>query len=115
MIELIKKIERIIIIFLIVMMTIVLMFASIDLGWYIIKDVSKHPYYLLDINDLLEIFGLFLLVLIGIELLETIKIYLIEKVIRVEVVLIVGIIAITRKVVISPIIWRAIICVESKL
>ena len=52
------------------------------------------------IPELLDIFGFFLLVLIGIELLETIKAYLVESVVHVEVVLEVAIIAIARKVII---------------
>jgi len=56
---------------------------------------------LLDINELLEIFSLFMLVIIGIELLETIvKTYLSEPVNNVEVVIAVAMIAIFRKVII---------------
>jgi uncharacterized membrane protein (DUF373 family) len=57
---------------LMVMMAIVLGFATIDLAWLIVKDVIQPPLFLLSIDQLLEIFGLFMLVLIGIELLETI-------------------------------------------
>ena len=48
----------------------------------------------------MEIFGFFLLTLIGVELLETIKAYLNTHVIHVEVVLEVALIAIARKVII---------------
>jgi uncharacterized membrane protein (DUF373 family) len=48
----------------------------------------------------MEIFGFFLLVLIGIELLETIKAYLVTNVVHVEIVLEVALIAIARKVII---------------
>jgi uncharacterized membrane protein (DUF373 family) len=58
------------------------------------------PYLLFDVNRLLEIFGMFLLVLIGIELLESIRTYLDHKLIRVEVVMTVALIAIARKVII---------------
>ena len=56
-----------------------------------------------EIDELLEIFGFFLLVLIGIELLETIKAYLATNVIHVEIVLEVALIAIARKVIILDI------------
>jgi uncharacterized membrane protein (DUF373 family) len=49
---------------------------------------------------LLDLFGVFLLVLIGIELLDTIKVYFKENVVHVEVVVLVAIIAIARKIVI---------------
>jgi len=55
----------------------------------------------LEIDELLEIFGLFMLVLIGIELLETIaKTYMAESVDHAQIVMAVAIIAIARKVII---------------
>ena len=82
------------------MMVIVVFLATIDLGWIIIKDIVSKPAFLLDIDELLEIFGFFLLILIGVELLETIKAYLETHVVHVEVVLTVALIAIARKVII---------------
>jgi uncharacterized membrane protein (DUF373 family) len=55
---------------------------------------------MLEIDQLLEIFGLFLLVLIGIELLDTMKAYLVEKVVHVEIVFAVALIAVARKVIV---------------
>jgi uncharacterized membrane protein (DUF373 family) len=95
-----KKFERIIVLSLITMMVIVVVLATIELGWIIIRDIVTPPVILLEIDELLEIFGFFLLVLIGIELLETIKAYLLTNVIHVEIVLEVALIAIARKVII---------------
>ena len=100
MTEILKKYEQIVVVLLIGMMMVVVALATIELGWIIIKDIITPPILLLDIEELLEIFGFFLLVLIGVELLETIKAYLIEKVVHVEIVLEVALIAITRKVII---------------
>ncbi len=101
MFEYLKKFKRAIIISLTVMMALVLLLSTIELGWLIIKDISTPPVFLLDINELLDIFGLFMLVIIGIELLETImKTYLTEGVDHVQVVMAVAIIAIARKVII---------------
>jgi uncharacterized membrane protein (DUF373 family) len=55
---------------------------------------------LLEVDELLEIFGFFLLILIGVELLETIKAYLRDNVIHVEIVLEVALIAVARKVIV---------------
>ena len=86
---------------LMVMMAIVLGLATIDLAWLIIKDILEPPLFLLGVDQLLEIFGLFMLVVIGIELLETImKTYLTQGKPHYEVVLSVAIIAIARKVII---------------
>ena len=76
------------------------MLSTIELGWIIAKDIFTPPVILLEIEELLEIFGFFLLILIGVELLETIKAYLNQGVVHVEVVLLVALIAIARKVII---------------
>lgn len=100
MTEILKKFERIVVLALIGMMMIVVTLATIELGWIIIKDIITPPVLLLEIKELLEIFGFFLLVLIGVELLETITAYLKEKVVHVAIVLEVALIAIARKVII---------------
>ena len=101
MFDILKKYEKIMIQSLMVMMAIVLGLATIDLGWLIIKDITQPPYLLLSVEQLLEIFGLFMLVIIGIELLETImKTYITQDLPHYEVVLSVAIIAIARKVII---------------
>jgi len=85
MIELIKKFEKVLIFSLVVMMAIVLL----------------PPLFLLEIDELIEIFGLFMLVLIGIELLETIiKTYLDRSTEHVTIVIAVALIAISRKVIV---------------
>jgi uncharacterized membrane protein (DUF373 family) len=48
----------------------------------------------------MDLFSVFLVVLIGLELLETIKAYLKEDVLHVELVLLLAIIAISRKVIV---------------
>jgi uncharacterized membrane protein (DUF373 family) len=98
-----KKFEHIIVVSLITLMVIVVVLATIELGWIIIRDIITPPIILLEIDELLEIFGFFLLVLIGIELLDTIKAYLLTNVIHVEIVLEVALIAIARKVIILDI------------
>lgn len=101
MIEAIKKFERAIVISLLVMMSLVVLLATIELGWIIIKDIITPPLFLLEINELFEIFGLFMLVLIGIELLETIaKTYSSKNVNHAKIVMAVALIAIARKVII---------------
>ncbi|HBB90271.1 MAG: phosphate-starvation-inducible E-like protein [Geobacteraceae bacterium GWC2_55_20] len=101
MIGYIKKIEKFIVLILVVMMALVLLLSTIELGWIIYKDIVSEPVFLLEINELLEIFGLFMLVLIGVELLETIvKTYLSQTTDHAQIVIAVAIIAIARKVII---------------
>ena len=100
MMKFFTKFETVINVTLLVMLAIVVMLATVDLGWLIIKDILSPPILLLDIAELLELFGAFLLVMIGLELLGTVKTYITKNTIHVEVVLLVAIIAIARKVVI---------------
>ncbi len=100
MIKIARKTEKIIIYSLIIMMGAVLVLATIELGYYLVRSILTSDYLLLDLDSLMDLFGVFLLVLIGIELLDTIKIYLKENVVHVEVVVLVAIIALARKVVV---------------
>jgi uncharacterized membrane protein (DUF373 family) len=89
----------------IVLMAVTATFSTIDLAWLLIKDLMTPPTFLLDIDELKEIFGLFLLVLIALELLESIKTYLTNKSIHaeVEIILLIAIIAVARKVIIMDV------------
>lgn len=95
-----KRFEYLIIVALIFMMIVVVLIATLELAHIIYKDILSPPIFWLEIDELMEIFGFFLLILIGVELLETIKAYLSEKVVHSEIVLEVALIAITRKVII---------------
>ena len=101
MFDLLKKFEKLLVKFLMLLMAAVLGLATLDLGWIVIQDVITPPVFVLEVSELLDIFGLFMLVLIGIELLETImKTYLTQGMPHYEVVLSVALIAIARKVII---------------
>lgn len=101
MIEKIRKFEKMVIFFLVIMMALVLLLATVELGWIILKDIITPPLFLLEVEELLEIFGLFMLVVIGVELLETItKTYLDQATDHARIVMAVALIAISRKVII---------------
>ncbi len=96
-----KAFEKIIVRTLTLLMASVVLLTTVELAYILIRDVITPPSFLLGIGEVQEIFGAFLLVLIGIELLETIvKTDQPQLVVRVEVVLAVAIIAIARKVII---------------
>jgi uncharacterized membrane protein (DUF373 family) len=98
-----KIIQNVIIYSLIVLMTAVLVLATVELGYLILRYVIESDSAFVNLNQLMELFGVFMLVLIGIELLDTIKVYLKENVMHVEVVVLVAIIAVARKVVVLKI------------
>ncbi len=103
MLKFIEKFEKGIVYTLIGLMSLVVLIETFELGWIIVRDLISPPLFLFKINDLLEIFGFFLLVLIGLELLESTRIYLIKGVVHVQVVLEVALIAVARKVIILDI------------
>lgn len=86
-----------------VLMALIVGFSTLDLAWILIQDLITPPTFFLEPSEILDLFGLFMLVLIGLELLETIQIYSAEHVIHVESVMMVAIIAIARKVIILDI------------
>jgi len=98
--KLLEKFERIIVTILIVLMMLTIAFATIELATILVKDIIKPPRAFLNITGLLEVFGFFFMILIGLELLETIKSYFTEQILHVEIVYLVAMIAIARKVII---------------
>ncbi len=97
--KIVKIVEQYIIKTLIGLMTLLLVLATIQLGYFVIKNIIQSQAFIIDLDVLMDMFGIFLLVLIGIELLDTIKVYFKKHDIHVEVVLLVAMIAISRKVI----------------
>jgi len=95
-----RFVEHLVVYTLIGLMSLVIVVATGELGWLIYRDLSTAPILMLEIEQLLDLFGFFLLILIGVELLETIKAYLVEHVVHVEIVIEVALIAIARKVIV---------------
>lgn len=97
--RIVKRSEKIVISSLMIMMLLIVLLSIFELAWILLKDVLSPPLLILEINELLEIFGMFLLVLIGIELLETLQVYSQSREFRAEVIILVAIIALSRKII----------------
>jgi uncharacterized membrane protein (DUF373 family) len=85
---------------LLLMMTMIVTLSIIDLGFVIRDAVLSPPYGRIGVTELVSLFSDFLLVLIGVELVETVRSYIQDKTIHVEVILAVGLVAITRKIIV---------------
>ncbi len=83
------------------MMLVAIVLGTIDLGIELLSEVLNPPFGLLDVQELLDLFGVFLVVLIGLELLQTVKHYLSSDKVRADLVLLIAVIAITRKIIIK--------------
>lgn len=96
----IHKFERFIVLALLLMMMLALLASTIELAIILVEQLLAPPMLLLDVKEMLTVFSFFLMVLIGLELVETIKMYLDENVFHVEVVVLVAIIAVARKIIV---------------
>ncbi len=96
----VKILETYIIKALIGLMSLLLIIATIQLGYKVIESILVSDTFILDLDVMMDLFGVFLLVLIGIELLDTIKVYFKKHEVHVEVVMLVALIAIARKIIV---------------
>lgn len=94
---LIARAQRLIVSAMIMMLIVVIMLWTVHRGVLVAYEVWQPPRFLISVHGLLEVFSYFLLVLIGVELLETLKGYIDHEIIRVRVVLEVALIAMARK------------------
>ncbi len=95
------KVQKLTVLTLAGMLVVVMVLSTIHLGVLIFHQIMEPPRFLIPVQGLLDIFGYFLLVLIGVELIETLKAYVRKDAIHVRVVLEVALIAMARKVIIE--------------
>ena len=95
-----KRFEKIIVTGLLGLMMLAVLASTIELAIILCQQLWKPPVLLLNLEEMLEVFGFFLMVLIGLELLESIKAYLDKDRLHVEVVFLVAIVAAARKIII---------------
>ncbi len=95
-----KKFEHGIVFTMTALLMMIVTIGTAELVWLLIKDLSSIRGLLLDADEMFELFGFFLLILIGVELLSTLKIYTQEGAIHMEVVLEVALIALAQKVIV---------------
>lgn len=95
-----KIFERVVVLSLLGMMMFAVFASTIELAFVLVGELFKPPLMRLNVDEMIQVFGFFLMVLIGLELLETIKAYLKEDRVHAEVVFLVAIVAVSRKVII---------------
>lgn len=84
-----------------ILMTLIVALAIVELGIILFLDIfdPTDDVLFLEIDELFQIFGFFFIILIGFELVETVEMYFKDNVIHAEVVLLVAVIAVARKVI----------------
>jgi uncharacterized membrane protein (DUF373 family) len=101
--RIVNRFERTIIFTLMALLMVIIAISTGELGWLLIRDLSTVGRMLFDVEEMFEVFGLFLLVLIGVELLLSLKTYVTIGVVHVEVVLEVALIAVAQKIIVLDI------------
>jgi uncharacterized membrane protein (DUF373 family) len=81
-------------------MGIVVISATVEVAYEIATGLIDPPGFFLGVPELFDIFGLFLMVLIGLELMTSIHMYLDDHKIHAELMFLVALTAVTRKIVI---------------
>ncbi|WP_185235914.1 phosphate-starvation-inducible PsiE family protein [Teredinibacter franksiae] len=92
-------------IFVLILMLIVVLASVFELAVVLYQEVvdESNGLLILDINELFRIFGFVFIILIGFELLESIEMYFKENIVHAEVVLLIAVIAVSRKVILLDI------------
>lgn len=93
--------RKVVAVVLMVMMGVVVVFSAIDLASSIVREILAPPVGMIGVDRLPDILGLFLWVLIALELHDSVRMYLREHAVHVETVLSVGMIAIANKVIVT--------------
>jgi uncharacterized membrane protein (DUF373 family) len=86
----------------VLMLMLLIVFASvIELAVVLFQEFTDETngILLLDIDELFTIFGFVFIILIGFELLDSVEMYFRKNIIHAEVVLLIAVIAVTRKVI----------------
>ena len=95
--------ERLIVIVLLGLMMVTVFAATVELLFILVQELIRPPMMLLNLEEMLEVFGFFLMVLIGLELITVIKAFVSDDIVHAEIVFLVAIVAISRKVIIMDI------------
>lgn len=84
-----------------ILMAIIVAIAIVEVGIVLYMDIfdPADGVFFLEIDELFRIFGFFFIILIGFELIETVEMYFKDNIIHAEVVLLVSVIAVSRKVI----------------
>ena len=98
----IHKVENLVSKVLSIALVFIILVALVDLIIYLVRDLFDDPIGFYN-ETIIEIFGLFLNILIALELLENITAYLRKHIVQVELVIVTSLIAIARKIIIFDI------------
>lgn len=83
-----------------IFMSLLIIWSTVDVGIVIVKHIFQPPYFLMQFEDILGLFGGFLVVLIAIEIFLNIVLYMRKDMSHIKLVVATALMAISRKVII---------------
>ena len=98
--DIVHKAEKFIAIVLLFLMGVVVASGTVEVAYEIVTSLIDPPGFFLGVSELFDVFGLFLMILIGLELMTSIHMYLDDHRIHAEMMFLVALTAVTRKIVI---------------
>ena len=99
MLRFVSQAEQLIVRVLMVLLLIAIVLGTFALARVLVLEILEPPFLLLDVGKLFEAFGLFVVVLIGLELLKSMALFVIEERVEPRLVVEVAIIALCNKVI----------------
>ncbi len=91
---------RIVVKFLSVLMVLVIILGAVDIVYVLYEQLSTPPYFTLQVSEIFETFGAFMVVLIAIEIFINIRLYLGSSVLPVKLVIATALMAVARKIIV---------------
>jgi uncharacterized membrane protein (DUF373 family) len=99
MLRFVSQAEQLVVRVLMVLLLIAIVLGTFALGRVLFLEIIEPPLLLLEVDKLFEAFGLFVVVLIGLELLKSMALFVIEERVEPRLVVEVAIIALCNKVI----------------
>jgi uncharacterized membrane protein (DUF373 family) len=96
----VHRFEQVVMLVLVLFLMVITSVCTVELGILLGQDLTEGTLLPLDVEDTFELFGFLLLIVVGLELLSTLKSYLLSRVFYTEVVIEVALIAVAQKIIV---------------
>ncbi|MEO7728607.1 MAG: phosphate-starvation-inducible PsiE family protein [Burkholderiales bacterium] len=99
MLKVVGWVEKFVVGALVILLMLTIVMGTLELGSIVVTEIIEPPYFRIEISRLYEMFSIFLIVLIGLELMRSVKSYIVHGEIKPEIVVEAAIIAIGNKLI----------------
>jgi uncharacterized membrane protein (DUF373 family) len=100
MMKVVDNVVRIVVLAMMGLLSVVVVAGTLDLALLLWSELASPPIGVLDVKEILELLGFFLMVLIAIEMIYVVRLFVEHRHLDVQAVLLVSLIAVARKVIV---------------